>query len=303
MSRTRIALCAAIAAVALLAVAATAGADNTAQNQQPFPPGELFGGGRVGYGKFSDPPNDLAEIRMSKDRTQLNIVNIWNVTCADGSFFHTATYAYNVPFNINGTFAGSVPYHDSGPDGHVDGTYSYQGRFEGADPVRGTSRLEATQTLNNGKSTTCDTKNVAWVMRDPFAAPGTGKLKKRAGYYGLQSDNRQIVLRVDTKKKKVRDLYFSVYFDKTQCTGQTSGLHQIGTGEPIKIKKGKFKKTDSVQLFGESGNPTYKWKLSGKFGKKRVVGKLQYQADIHNAAGKAVSHCTSPKLTVALERA
>jgi hypothetical protein len=206
--------------------------------------------------------------------------------------------AYNVPLNPDGTFSGSIPYHDSDPtSGHEDGTFSYSGKFSGTDPVKGVFRLHFAT-----PGDTCDTGSVRYEMRDPFAAPGSGKLKKKAVYYGVQSDGRQIALRVDKKAQKTRNLYFDAFFDKPQCTGRTPGLEKLGQSASIKIKKGKFKKSGTERDELEPGSPTYKWKLAGKFGKERVAGTLRYTADLEDEQGKVISHCTSPKLKVALER-
>jgi hypothetical protein len=308
LNRTFLAACAAVL-LALLAATPAGASKRTyhlhaadSATQTPFPLGALYGGGRLGFGKIDDPSDQLVAIRVSQDRAQLNIVNVLNVDCADGGFAHRAPIAYNVPLSADGSFSGSIPYHDHGPGGHEDGTFSYQGKFNGTDPAKGTSRLQFTVTLNGGGGTTCDTNAVKWEVRDPSSKPGSGRLKKKGAYYGVRSDTRQIEFRVGKSGKSIVDLYFTVFFDSGQCSAGYPALGQIGTGVPFKIKKGRFKKSGSIQLFLDPGAPTYKWKLQGKFGKRRVSGTLQYTADLHDSSGNVTSHCASPKLPATLER-
>ena len=312
MTRTSLAaMAAAMATLVALVAAPVAGAYqrtshlHAADSAQPqdFPKGALYGGGRLGQGKAFEPADQIVAIRLSQDRAQLNFFGTVNLDCNDGSAAHRSPAAFNVPLKADGSFSGSIPYHDSGPAGHEDGTFSYQGKFTGTDPGKGTARLQFTVTLNNGGGGTCDTSSFPWEVRDPSQKPGSGRLAKKGGYYGIRSDTRDLEFRVGKSGKSVNDVYFDVPFDAGQCTGGVMPPSRaIGTAVPFKIKKGRFKTSSSIDLFLDSGTPRYKWSIKGKFGKSRVTGTLQYTADVHDAQGNVVGHCASPKLTWRAER-
>lgn len=267
-----------------------------------FEKGPLYGGGRLGGGEL----DQLLTIRVSKDRKQLNLFPTVAATCGNGRVVTRKPQALGVAVKSDGSFGGSSTYTATGESG----TLSYEGKFDGADPVTGTMRLEFTA----GKLH-CDTDRVAWRARAPSNEPGSGSAKKGASYFGTRRDGGAVEFRVGSGGRTVTHVFFEVRFTSAQCNGAAPPPAQgIGTTSPIRIKDDEFRHAEGFYVWSggapdaeppmpsPANRASIRWKIEAKFGKHRVEGVLGFTADLHDAQGRVMAHCDSPKAPIRLER-
>ena len=287
-----------------LVAAAPVAADNTSDQRQDLPGGDgpLLGGGEVGFGALIT--TSTIRVRLAGDGSQLNIGGAIATPCDDDSEPGLGAGAYNVPLGADGKFAGSVPFATEGPQATTSGEWSYSGTVTRGDYATGRARLRYRLTYKDGRpSAECDSGQIVWTARDPLKKPGAGTLKKGASYYGTRPDNRAVLFDVSGDKKRVLNFGFDSTFFQGNCTVGDPFLDATAFDVPNrKIKDGKFSYKNTFERDlggGDVARATIRF--SGKFGKKRVTGKLYYRVEGFTN-GQLVSDCASPTLTWAAER-
>ena len=289
--------------LALLAAAAPAAADNPPADRQDLPGGQgpLLGGGTIGLGALI--PSDMIRLRLAADGTQLNFIGAVSTLCDDDAGASMSAGAYNIPLGADGKFAGSVPTQSTGGAGSTSGTWSYSGTVVGGDSATGTARLQFTITYNDGRKVDCDSGKITWTVRDPNKKPGAGTLRKNARYYGIRPDTKALAFRTTTDGKSISNFGFENTFLAEHCK-EGGGFLDPGAFDirAIKIKEGKFSyKKTFTENYGGGATARITIRLSGKFGKSRVSGKLYYRVE-GSQDGKLVSDCQTPTMPWNAER-
>lgn len=223
--RARVALCGAVAAVALTA---------TAVAQAPAPRGNFGGGALVAPPRdLFGPGNAVVALRALPER-KLQIEATVRGSCAGGEIAADAQIAADGSFGAKGTAR-------TKPDRSVKVTTRYRiaGMFSSATAAGGTLSATIERTAD-GRTRRCRSGTVTFGARRPQGVIGAPGARPRARYYGATSQRgvgprRPIVLRVSADGLVISRALFG---ESVRCSDDTraSGIEAPRTNAAIDSK-------------------------------------------------------------------